>query len=73
MAGGPTVCVLVCSPSLALARSVLNHLGCKAVFLQNFTEPNHGSDGKVRPPATATATYPCTTPPAVCLRPWRAG
>merc|ERR1711884_784004 len=27
--------------------SVLNHLGCKAVFLQNLTVPNHGGDGSI--------------------------
>ena len=27
--------------------SKLNHLGCKAVFLQNLTNPNHGADGKI--------------------------
>eukprot|EP01065_Artemidia_motanka_P034615 TRINITY_DN4220_c0_g1_i2.p2 TRINITY_DN4220_c0_g1~~TRINITY_DN4220_c0_g1_i2.p2 ORF type:complete len:180 (+),score=54.01 TRINITY_DN4220_c0_g1_i2:59-541(+) len=27
--------------------SHLNHLGCKAVFLQNFTTPNHGADGRI--------------------------
>jgi len=27
--------------------SMLNHLGCKAVFLQNMTTPNHGADGKI--------------------------
>eukprot|EP00756_Hemistasia_phaeocysticola_P029583 Hpha_TRINITY_DN16239_c0_g6::TRINITY_DN16239_c0_g6_i1::g.14581::m.14581 len=27
--------------------SVLNHLGCKAVFLQNLVSPNHGPDGKI--------------------------
>lgn len=29
--------------------SKLNHLGCKAVFLQNLTAPNHGADGKIDP------------------------
>ena len=29
--------------------SKLNHLGCYAVFLQNFTAPNHGADGKIDP------------------------
>mmetsp|Transcript_99374 Transcript_99374/g.318889 ORF Transcript_99374/g.318889 Transcript_99374/m.318889 type:complete len:191 (-) Transcript_99374:189-761(-) len=27
--------------------SMLNHLGCKAVHLQNLTSPNHGADGKL--------------------------
>jgi len=27
--------------------SMLNHLGCKAVFLQNMKTPNHGADGKI--------------------------
>jgi hypothetical protein len=29
--------------------SVLNHLGCQAVHLQNFTKPNHGPDGQCDP------------------------
>eukprot|EP00662_Eupelagonemidae_sp_cell21_P005133 gene5133-43685_t len=29
--------------------SMLNHIGCKAVFLQNLTSPNHGADGKIDP------------------------
>ena len=30
--------------------SVLNHLGSKAVHLQNMTHPNHGADGKISDP-----------------------
>ena len=29
--------------------SKLNHLGGKAIFLQNLTRPNHGVDGKIDP------------------------
>jgi hypothetical protein len=29
--------------------SRLNHIGCSAVFLQSFTTPNHGADGKLDP------------------------
>jgi hypothetical protein len=38
-----------CSECGSKVYSKLNHLGCYAVFLQNFTQPNHGSDGKIDP------------------------
>lgn len=38
-----------CKDCAGRAYSMLNHLGAKAVFLQNFTTPNHGPDGKIDP------------------------
>jgi len=38
-----------CKACGAKVYSMLNHLGCKAVFLQNFTNPNHGPDGIIHP------------------------
>lgn len=37
-------------PATATCYSVLNHLGSKAVHLQNMTHPNHGADGKISDP-----------------------
>ena len=38
-----------CSTCGSKVYSRLNHLGCCAVFLQNFTTPNHGADGEIDP------------------------
>ena len=38
-----------CKSCGAKVYSKLNHLDCYAVFLQNFTKPNHGADGKIDP------------------------
>jgi hypothetical protein len=38
-----------CSSCGGKVYSRLNHLGCCAVFLQNFTTPKHGADGKIDP------------------------
>ena len=37
----------VCKTCGSKVYSKLNHLECYAVFLQNFTTPNHGADGKI--------------------------